>query len=155
MQTMFIKLTIFMQTFFGQVQLEGLQEAAKTSPLNGALVGFILILIAGIVILWKQYTGIRKELSALNKEHATKLEEIRKEYIQKFEKLQEDFLKREDERSKQWSESEKETLQVLNGVTSILEMSEKMGQKDTHDILEKLKLLENSIITAINNKTNN
>lgn len=141
-----------MQTTFLQVQLEGLQEAAKTTPLNGALVGFILILLAGIVMLWKQYDGTRKELKELNKEHANKMEENRKEYVGKFEKLQEEYLRREEDRNKQWSESEKETLQVLNGVTSILEMSEKMGQKDTKDILDKLKLVEDKIITAIKNK---
>ena len=152
MHTLFIKFSFFVQNIFLQVQLEGLQEAAKTTPLNGALVGFILILLAGIVMLWKQYDGTRKELKELNKEHADKLEENRKEYVDKFEKMQGEYLRREEDRNKQWSESEKETLQVLNGVTSILEMGEKMGQKDTKDILDKLKLVEEKIITAIKNK---
>jgi len=135
-----------------QVVPEGLQEAAKTSPLNGALVGFIVLLVTGIVFLWRQHNSTRKELKELNKEHADKLEDNRKEYVDKFEKLQNEYLRREEDRNKQWSESEKETLQVLNGVTSILEMSEKMGQKDTKEILDKLKLVEERIIIAIKNK---
>jgi hypothetical protein len=132
--------------------LEGLDEAAKTSPLNAALVGFIVILLAGITIIWKNNDNTRKELKELNKTHADKLEEMRKEFVTKFEKIQEEYLKRDEERNKQWTESEKQTLQVLNGVTSILEMSEKMGQKDTHEILEKIKVLEIKIIAAINEK---
>ena len=131
---------IKIQILLSQVQLDGLEKAAETSPLNGALVGFIVILLSGIVMLWKQLNTSRKELKDINKTHSDKLEEIRK-----------DSLKREEERNKQWSESEKETLQVLNGVTSILEMGEKMGQKDTKDILEKIKLLEERIVNAINN----
>lgn len=153
MQMLFIKLTFFIQTVLLQVVPEGLQEAAKTSPLNGALVGFIVLLIAGIVILWKQIDKSRKDLKELNKEHASKLDENKKDYITKFDTVQKEYLQREEERNKQWSESEKETLQVLNGVTSILAMSEKMGQKDTKEILEKLKLAEDKIITAINNRT--
>ena len=152
MQIFLIKLVFLFQATLLQVSLEGLDKAAETSPLNAALVGFIIILLTGIGVLWTQYNGTRKELKELNKEHADKLESNRKEYVTKFEKLQEEYLRREEERNKQWSESEKETLQVLNGVTSILEMSEKMGQKDTHEILEKLKSLEERIIFAINTK---
>ena len=140
MQMLFIKLTFFIQTVLLQVKLEGLDEAAKTSPLNATLVGFILLLLTGIVILWRHSDSSRKDLKEINKTHTDKLEEIRKEH-----------LKREEERNKQWSDSEKETLQVLNGVTSILEMGEKMGHKDTKDILEKIRLLEEKIVTAVNN----
>jgi hypothetical protein len=149
MQSLFIKLTLMVESVLGQIQLEGLEKAAETSPLNGALVGFIILLIAGVIILFKQNDTGRKDLKELNKEHAKKLDENKKEYIDKFEKLQHEYLSREEDRNKQWSESEKETLQVLNGVTSILSMSEKMGQKDTKEILDKLKLVEERIITAI------
>lgn len=152
MNSLFITIGIMLQPFLSQIQLEGLNKAAETSPLNGALVGFIILLLTGIGLLWRHADIIRKELKDLNKEHANKLDENKKDYIEKFEKLQNEYLRREEERNKQWSESEKETLQVLNGVTSILDMSEKMGQKDTHDILEKLKTLEEKIITAIKSK---
>ena len=149
MQMLFVKFNLFVQSLLLQVQLEGLEEAAKTSPLNGALVGFIILLLAGIVILWRQNDIVRKELKELNKEHATKLDENKKDYVDKFEKVQNEYLKREEDRNKQWSDSEKETLQVLNGVTSILAMSEKMGQKDTKEIIDNLKLVEERIISIV------
>jgi len=150
MQTLFVKFSLLTQFVLTQIKLEGLDEAAKTSPLNAALVGFILLLLAGIAIIWRRQNELGKELKELNQEHANKLEENRKDYVDKFDKIQNEYLKREEERNKQWSESEKQTLQVLNGVTSILEMGEKMGQKDTKDILEKLKIVEERIINAIN-----
>jgi len=153
MQMLFIKLTFFIQTILLQVIPDGLEEASGTSPLNGALVGFIVLLLGGIIILWRHYNGTRKELKELNKGHVEKLEDNRKEYVDKFEKLQSEYLRREEDRNKQWSDSEKETLQVLNNLTSILEMSEKMGQKDTQEILNKLKLVEERIITSIKNKS--
>lgn len=152
MHTLFIKLTFMMQYVLGQVQLEGLEKAAETSPLNGALVGFIIILIAGIVVLFKVLLNCGKELKEINKENKEKLEEVRKDYLTKFETIQNEYLRRSEDRNKQWSDSEKETLQVLNGVTSILSMSEKMGQKDTKEILDKLKLVEERIIIALNTK---
>lgn len=151
MHTLFFKIGLMGQSTLLQVP-GGLEEAAGTSPLNAALVAFIVILLGGIGILWRQSDITRKELKELNTSHAKSLEENKKDYIEKFEKLQNEYLNREEERNRQWSDSEKETLQVLNGVTSILEMSEKMGQKDTKEILEKLKTVEERIITTINNK---
>lgn len=122
----------------GQVQLEGLEKAAETSPLNGALVGFIIILLAGIVFLFKEYKGVQKDLKSAQKENIKNLDDIRKEMSVK-----------EDNRNAQWLQSEKETLQVLNGVSSILELSEKMGQNDTQKILEKIKNAEEKVVQSI------
>ena len=126
---MFIYISTMVHSLLGQVQLEGLEKAAETSPLNGALVGFIIILLAGIVFLFKEYKATQKDLKLAQQEHIKKIEEVRKEM----------------------NESEKETLKVLNAVSSILEMSEKMGQNDTQKILETVKNAEEKIIQSINN----
>jgi GTP-binding protein EngB required for normal cell division len=49
------------------------------------------------------------------------------------------MLKREEERSRQWMESEKETLHVLNGVSNLLDLSEKIEGVRSEKILESLK----------------
>lgn len=148
----FINTILCFQYTLAQLELPGLENAADDSPLSGALVAFILVLLAGIVIIFRDGLITRRELKEINQTYANKQEEVRKEYVEKFEKLQNEYLKREDERNRQWSESEKQTLQVLNGVTSILELGEKMGQKDTKEILEKLKILEEKLNIAINQK---
>ena len=129
---MFINYSLAAQHILGQVQLEGLEKAAQTSPLNGALVGFIIILLTGIVFLFKEYKSTQQDLKMAQQEHIKKIEEVRKEM----------------------SESEKETLKVLNAVSSILEMSEKMGQNDTQKILETVKNTEEKIIELIKNLGN-
>jgi len=141
---------IFSTSLFAQVQLDGLQQAAQSSAINAALVAFILILLAGIVLIFREYKISLDNFKDSSENHAKKLEDIRKEYVEKFEKLQNEYLKREEERNKQWSESEKQTLQVLNGVTTILEMGEKMDQNDTRIVLDHLKECESRIIQAIN-----
>jgi len=125
----------------GQVQLEGLNKAAETSPLNGALVGFIIILLSGIVFLFKEYKDVQKDLKTAQAENIKSLDDIRKEMGFK-----------DDARNLQWLQSEKETLKVLNGVSSILSLSEKMGQNDTQKIIDKIKDAEEKIIQS--NKIN-
>jgi hypothetical protein len=52
------------------------------------------------------------------------------------------MLKREEERSRQWMESEKETLHVLNGVSTLLDLSEKIGRVESEKIIKKLEELK-------------
>ena len=134
-----------------QLQLEGFDKASEQSVLFSVLVSLILILFAGIIYLFKKYEDKNKELKTVQSDCSKKIEELQKENIRKFENLQKDILNREEERNKQWLESEKENLSVLNGVTNVLEMSEKLTQNDTKQILEKIQAIENRIIEAIKN----
>ena len=55
------------------------------------------------------------------------------------------MLRREDERIRQWIESEKETLHVLNGVSVLLDLGEKLGKIDSDKILRKLEEIQGKI----------
>ena len=55
------------------------------------------------------------------------------------------MLKREEERSRQWMESEKETLHVLNGVSNLLDLSEKIEGVKSERILDKLDEIQAKI----------
>lgn len=113
-----------------QVPLE-LQKAGETSPVAGVLVGVIILLVPALAYVFNLYRLSQKEIKELQKEHNKEL------------------TKQQEERNKQWLESEKETLSVLNGVSGILEMSEKVGRNDTTKIIEKVKITEERIITQI------
>ena len=52
------------------------------------------------------------------------------------------MLKREEERSRQWIESEKETLHVLNGVSMLLDLSDKISRVESEKIIKKLDELK-------------
>ena len=135
------KILFLLNFIIAQLSVDGLSDAAKVGPLYSVLVGFILILLAGIAILFREYKLLRTELSEEQKNNSKKIDEIRKEISEK-----------DDSRNRQWNESEKETLGVLKGVTSLLEMSEKMGKNDTDNIIKEIKNTEHRIILAVKNK---
>ena len=70
---------------------------------------------------------------------------IHEDYANKIDDIRKENMIKETERSKQWRESEKETLIVLKGVNSVLELSEKMKENDTQKIIDKINSLEKSL----------
>jgi len=71
------------------------------------------------------------ELKLIQQQHVARVDIVRKEHSEALEKLRIEMLKREEERSRQWMESEKETLHVLNGVSTLLDLSEKIGRVES------------------------
>jgi hypothetical protein len=78
------------------------------------------------------------ETKLLQQQYAARIDVLRKEHSDTMEKLRTEMLKREEDRSRQWIESERETLRVLNGVSSLLDLSKKMGRVDSDKIMKKL-----------------
>ena len=83
-----------------------------------------LLVILSIMRQLKEKTNERKLMQQLK--YIAKIDNIRKEHSDTLENLRLEMLKREEERTRQWIESEKETLHVLNGVSAILELGEKV-----------------------------
>jgi len=71
-------------------------------------------------------------------QHVAKIDNIRKEQMDTLENLRVEMLKREEDRIRQWVESEKEALHVLNGVSNLLDLTDKIGRADSEKILKKL-----------------
>ena len=67
------------------------------------------------------------------------------EYEKSLERMRIELLRREDERTRQWMESEKETLHVLNGVSNLLDVSEKLCKFDSDKILKKLQEIQDKV----------
>ena len=84
-------------------------------------------------------------MKLLQQQHAARIDTLRKEHNETLEKLRTEMLKREEDRSRQWMESEKETLRVLNGVSSLLSWSEKIGRVESEKIINKLGIIQNQI----------
>jgi hypothetical protein len=85
-------------------------------------------------------------MKLLQQQHAARIDVLRKEHNETLEKLRTEMLKREEDRSRQWMESEKETLRVLNGVSSLLSWSERIGRVESDKIMKKLETIQNQII---------
>jgi hypothetical protein len=121
-------------SIIAQINIEGFEEAAQQNTLFAILVSMVLVLFSIAIFLFKKYEDKNQELKIIQEGYTKKIDEIRKENIDK-----------ETERNRQWRESEKETLIVLKGVNSVLEMSEKMKENDTQKIIDKIDSLEKSI----------
>ena len=109
---------------------------------------FILSLIAFSFITYKMMRGMKvraTELKLTQQQHVAKVDIIRKEHSDTLEKIRHEMLKREEERGRQWMESEKEVLHVLNGVTNVFEISEKFGRVESNKIIERLGDVETKI----------
>jgi hypothetical protein len=105
---------------------------------------FYLFIASGILffpttlVMMKALKKKSAEIKLIQQQHVAKVDIIRKEHSDTLERIRIEMLKREEERNRQWMESEKETLHVLNGVSTLLDLSEKIGRVESDKILKKL-----------------
>ena len=106
----------------------------------GTFVVFMSLFFTLLMVLRKRVL----DQKLLQQQHVARVDIIRKEHSEKLENIRIEMLKREEDRSRQWIESEKETLHVLNGVSNLLELSDKVDKIEFNKI--------NKILIAINEK---
>jgi hypothetical protein len=85
------------------------------------------------------------EIKLMQQQHIAKIDMLRKEHSDAIEKIRLDMLKREEERTRQWMESEKETLHVLNGVSTLLDLSDKLDKSNSEKILKILGVIQEKV----------
>ena len=115
-----------------------------------AVLGFVLYSLY-MIMLMKRKTA---EMKLMQQQYVARIDVIRKENSDKLENLRVEMLKREEERSRQWMESEKETLHVLNGVSNLLELSDKVDKVEFKKINIVLGTIEVAINKLIQDKNN-
>lgn len=108
--------------------------------------GWSIISLIVIYFLLKNIRLKNFRYEVMQQQNIAKIDGIRKEHLKSLEQLRNETIKKNDERNRQWAESEKETLHVLNGVSNILDLSEKIGRVEADKIISKL----NEIQTKIN-----
>jgi len=106
-----------------------------------AMLCFIGMLMALLKVLKKKSS----DLKLLQQQHVARIDNVRKEHSNNLESLRIEMLKREEERVRQWMESEKETLRVLNGVSNLLDLTDKIGRVDSEKILKKLGEIQTKV----------
>ena len=98
----------------------------------------LILLISVVFTLIKMFKNKSSEIKYIQQQQIAKIDILRKEHSENLENLRIEMLKREEERTHQWMESEKETLHVLNGVSNLLDLTDKIGRVDSENILNKL-----------------
>ena len=110
------------------------------------LIGIGIITISIFLrMMWllKKKTAEMKTMQL--QQHVAKIDMIRKDHSDTLEKIRVEMLKREEERTRQWMESEKETLHVLNGVSTLLDLTEKLSKSESEKIMQKLIEIQGKI----------
>lgn len=107
----------------------------------------ISIIVFGVIFytLTKKIISKNAETKLIQQQYAAKIDVIRKEHSETLEKIRVDMLKREDDRARQWIESEKETLHVLTGVSNLLDLNENISKFESEKILKKLNEIQKKI----------
>jgi hypothetical protein len=108
-------------------------------------VGLAILTMIVATIMMKKFDKKTSEMKLMQQQHVAKVDIIRKEHSDTLERIRIEMLKREEERGRQWMESEKETLHVLNGVSTLLDLSDKIGRVESEKILKVLADLQDKI----------
>ncbi|MDA3780509.1 MAG: hypothetical protein PF487_09885, partial [Bacteroidales bacterium] len=112
---------------------------------------FILALISLVTSIISIFRIIKKKNEKImfqQKQNASRIDTIKEKYTDILDGLRVEMVKHENERVRQWMESEKETLHVLNGVSVLLELSDKVDKSEFKNINNKLKEIENLLINS-------
>lgn len=97
----------------------------------------VITLIIVIVFLLHIRKSINKR-NTIESNYIKSINELTTNHIEQVEKIRTNSNKREEERSRQWFESEKETLKVLSGVSKLLDLNEKITKIESSKIMLKL-----------------
>lgn len=108
-------------------------------------VGMFIAFTGGIMIIMKVLSKKNNEIKLIQQQHIARVDIIRKENEDKLDNIRIEMLKREEERSRQWIESEKETLHVLHGVSSILDLTDKIESDKSNEILKILNDIQEKV----------
>lgn len=142
--------------------MTSLQILTHTHPIWGNVFFYVFVLtmlcfFGMLMILLNILKKKSADLKLLQQQHVAKIDNIRKENSDRLENLRIEMLKREEERSRQWMESEKETLHVLNGVSNLLELSDRVDRvefKKINNVLGTIEVVINKLIQEKNNGKN-
>jgi len=100
----------------------------------GSLTLFFTMVLKVMSLLKKKVA----EGKLLQQQHAAKIDLIRQEHSISLEKIRIEMLKKEEERNRLWAESEKETLFVLNGISNVFDLTNKIDRVESGEIIKKL-----------------
>ena len=119
---------------------------------NGFFYLSVGLIITFFILTWIMMRALRRRTldnKLTQQQHAAKIDALRKEHGETLEKLRRQMVKREEEHGRLWHESEKEVIGVLNGVSNLLELNEKLGQIDTEKILTELGEIKGKLSNII------
>ncbi len=108
-------------------------------------IAMTIVLFTTVMVMMKRIRKKNDENRLSQQQYTAKIDILRREHSDTLEKIRVEMLKREDERRRQWIESEKETLHVLNGVSLLIDMNIKLGKNEIEKLMKKLEEIREKI----------
>ena len=107
----------------------------------------ITIIIAAFIVshIMKLLKNKNIEIKQGQQLHLAKVDQLRKDQAIDLENIRREVSSHENERHQQFMENEKETLQVLSGVSTLLDITDKIGKIESEKILDKLEEIDSKI----------
>lgn len=133
-----------------QIEIEGFDEVSQLGPLFGFLVAVIFILSAVIIVLYRNLQTKINKIDEIKDAHIETIKILHQKHIEKLENIRNEMIDKENARTSEIREFEKEMLNVINGVNTVLEMSEKMKVNDTNMLVNLLKEIKDEVRTKKN-----
>lgn len=131
-------------------------EAIKNINIVTNLLYMVILICATIItLLWKHISKQSDKAEQKDKEIGVLIDTIRTKNAKDIAEITEKYNNKIDEIRVETMNSEKNTLQVLNGVSKIIEMGEKTGRYDSEKILAQIASLETRVMDKLNNLSNN
>lgn len=127
-----------------------LTQSPATLEHQHVIIGLLILIGVVSILIFSRMTWLLKKKIAEMKimqlqQHVAKIDAIRKDHSDTLERIRVEMLKKEEERIRQWVESEKETLHVLNGVSMLLDLNDKIGRVESEKMLLKLEEIREKI----------
>jgi len=128
----------------------------STAHIFAGFLGFgFFTLVVFLIRYHAKFKEKNLELIQLQQKSAAKIDQLNKNHAESLRIERELILKHEEERIHQWIESEKETLNVISGLSILLDYNEKLGKIESEKILAKIQEAETKILSNIQNLKNN
>jgi hypothetical protein len=139
-----------------QISVDGLEQAAKQSILDGVLVSIILILFGVAVYLFKLYVEKNNEVKKEKDSHHDEVIELQKEFSKQLKDLNDkhvdeisDIITKsqtlENERNEKFLQSERGLMDLLTAVNNVMKLGDRERQNENKNIMDKLNELNRRI----------
>lgn len=104
-----------------------------------------LLLILSIIYVYKQNKKIVEESKTKDLLYSAKLESIDERHKKELSNIEQHFIKTEIERNNQWYLAEKEALNVINNLSTLLEIYDTLNKKEIKKIYTAIDNLKNEL----------
>jgi hypothetical protein len=111
----------------------------------GMIATTTIFYVVSIIVAMRALRKKTAEIKLLQQQYVSRIDLIRKDHGDTLEKIRVEMLKHEEERTRQWMESERETLHVLNGVSMLLDLNDKIEKNESEKILKTLEEIREKV----------